>query len=197
MLSDLEVMQDVGERLDKAGIEYMLTGSAAMNFYVKPRKTRSIDMVAAFNPLRDAAKLQQQFEPDYYIQYEERAVQMVRFESVVNVNISVLKDDDYERVEFARRRPIELSGFRAWVTAKEGVILSKLVSARNSVWGWQLRDARGLFASMLAYVVLFAFSRKELRDVRNMLASGADEEYLHEWAERLGVASLLEKYLHT
>lgn len=51
MLSDLEVMQDVGERLEKGSIEYMLTGSVAMNYYAEPRMTRDIDLVVALDPL--------------------------------------------------------------------------------------------------------------------------------------------------
>jgi len=45
MLSELEILRDVCVRLEKAQIEYMLTGSMAMNYYAQPRMTRDIDIV--------------------------------------------------------------------------------------------------------------------------------------------------------
>lgn len=178
MLTELEVLRDVSERLDRAGIEYMLTGSVAMNYYAEPRMTRDIDLVVALDP-GDAPRLRTLFEPDYYVPPDlEQMIRsgglfnLVHIESVMKVDIIIRKDEDYRRVEFARRRPIELPGFRTWIAAKEDLILSKLVWARDSD------------------------SELQMRDVRNLLGSGADEEYLHEWTERLGVASLLEKCRH-
>lgn len=178
MLTELEVLQDVGGRLERAGIEYMLTGSVAMNYYAEPRMTRDIDLVVALDP-SDAPRLQTLFAPDYYVPPDlEQAIRiqgmfnLVHIESVVKVDVIVRKDEAYRRAEFARRRPVELPGFRAWIAAKEDLILSKLVWAMDSA------------------------SELQLRDVRNLLASGADDEYLHEWATRLGVAALLEKCRH-
>ena len=34
-------------RLERARIDYMLTGSMAMNFYAQPRMTRDIDLILA------------------------------------------------------------------------------------------------------------------------------------------------------
>lgn len=45
MITELDVLKDVCERLDRAGIAYMLTGSMAMNYYAQPRMTRDIDLV--------------------------------------------------------------------------------------------------------------------------------------------------------
>ncbi|MGH7769892.1 MAG: hypothetical protein ACREQP_20785 [Candidatus Binatia bacterium] len=39
---ELEVLKELGRRLDKAGIAYMITGSTAGNFYAVPRMTRDI-----------------------------------------------------------------------------------------------------------------------------------------------------------
>jgi hypothetical protein len=63
---------------------------------------------------------------------------------------------------------VRLPGFDAWIVAKEDLILSKLVWARPSA------------------------SELQLRDVRALLASGADEAYLRQWAAPLGVADLLD-----
>lgn len=41
----------VGERLDRAGIPYMVSGSMAMNYYAQPRMTRDIDLIDAVGTL--------------------------------------------------------------------------------------------------------------------------------------------------
>jgi len=43
--AELEVLQDATERLERAGIQYMLTGSIALSYYAQPRMTRDIDLV--------------------------------------------------------------------------------------------------------------------------------------------------------
>jgi hypothetical protein len=37
--TELDVLRDVPQRLDRAGIAFMLTGSVAMNHYAQPRMT--------------------------------------------------------------------------------------------------------------------------------------------------------------
>jgi hypothetical protein len=59
-----------------------------------------------------------------------------------------------------------------WIAAKEDLILSKLIWARDSG------------------------SELQLRDVRNLLSSGADLTYLREWGARLGTSELLESILN-
>ena len=41
MLNELDILKDVCTRLEKARIQYMLTGSMAMNYYAQPRMTRT------------------------------------------------------------------------------------------------------------------------------------------------------------
>jgi hypothetical protein len=38
--NELDVLRDVSHRLEEQGIEFMLTGSVAMNYYAQPRMTR-------------------------------------------------------------------------------------------------------------------------------------------------------------
>lgn len=149
-----------------------------MNYYAEPRMTRDIDLVVALEP-GDTPRVRELFEPDYYVPPDveqiiqsRRLFNMVHVKSVIKVDVIVRKDDDYRRVEFARRRPVELPGFRTWIVSKEDLILSKLRWARESA------------------------SELQLRDVRNLLASGVDEEYLPAWAGRLGVSELLESCRH-
>jgi hypothetical protein len=88
---------------------------------------------------------------------------------LVKVDLIVRSDDDFQRHEFARRVRHELGGRSAWVISKEDLILSKLVWAAPSESAFQLRD------------------------VRKLLASGADEAYLRHWSATLGVDALLRK----
>ncbi len=62
--NELDVLRDVSQRLKSAGIEFMMTGSVAMNYYAQPRMTRDIDLVAALGE-DDAETLVRLFERDY------------------------------------------------------------------------------------------------------------------------------------
>lgn len=86
---------------------------------------------------------------------------------LVKVDIIVRRDDEFQRHEFARRQRHELGGTTAWIISKEDLILSKLVWAAPSDSAFQLRD------------------------VRNLLASGVDDVYLNSWSAKLGVDALL------
>lgn len=63
MQTELDILRDVTNRLNTARIDFMLTGSVAMNHYAQPRMTRDIDLVVALNP-GDAEKIAVLFEPD-------------------------------------------------------------------------------------------------------------------------------------
>ena len=57
MTEELQTLRDIISRLDASGVEYMLTGSLAMNCYAQPRMTRDIDLVVAFF-LKDAVQIE-------------------------------------------------------------------------------------------------------------------------------------------
>jgi hypothetical protein len=178
MLSELEVLKDVCGRLDKARIEYMLTGSMAMNYYAQPRMTRDIDIVVEVEE-SDAGKLTSSFEPDYFVPEDalrtalrERGMfNLLHLESVVKVDLIVRKQVPYRQTEFARRMRVELPGFTAWLVSREDLILSKLAWAKDSE------------------------SELQMRDERNQLSSEVDTGYLRQWAQKLGVSELLQHCL--
>ncbi len=47
MHSELNLLLGVTRRLEDAGLEYILTGSMALNHFAQPRMTRDIDSVIA------------------------------------------------------------------------------------------------------------------------------------------------------
>lgn len=178
MLSELEVLKDVCGRLGKVRIDYMLTGSMAMNYYAQPRMTRDIDIVVELEE-SDAGMLTSSFEPDYFVPEDalrtalrERGMfNLLHLDSVVKVDLIVRKQSPYRQTEFARRVRVELPGFTAWLVSREDLILSKLAWARDSE------------------------SELQMRDVRNLMSSEVDMGYLRQWAPTLGVSDTLEDCL--
>jgi hypothetical protein len=81
------------ERLEAAGMAYMLTGSMAMTFYAAPRMTRDVHLVIECRP-GDGAAIAALFEPDCYVDAES-AEEAIAQRSVFNVidNQRILKAD--------------------------------------------------------------------------------------------------------
>lgn len=174
--TELEVLRDVSQRLDSAGIAFMLTGSVAMNHYAQPRMTRDIDLVVALNQAQ-AEVVVHLFEPDYYVDVQAiaRAIarrsmfNLIHNDSVIKVDCIVLKNDRYRQEEFERRRQVTISDFQTWIVSREDLILSKLHWARDSK------------------------SEMQLKDVRNLLTGDCDLDYLHSRAQQLGIEFLLKE----
>jgi len=93
---------------------------------------------------------------------------LMHLASGIKVDLIVRKESEYRRVEFARRKPVNLAGVATWITAREDLILSKLVWARD------------------------ADSELQKRDVRTLLDDTIDWSYLKQWAPKLGVAEILD-----
>ena len=179
MSAELEVLQDAIARLEGAGIAYMLTGSVALSYYAEPRMTRDVDLVVELAD-RDPKSIVSLFAPDYYVSEADvgRAIaartifNVLHLGRVVKLDLIVRKDTAYRRLEFERRKRVQMPGFEAWIVSREDLILSKLAWAKESG------------------------SELQLRDVAALLAAGADEAYLHSCAEALSVAALLDASLN-
>lgn len=176
MSDEIEVLHDVTNQLEQAGIAYMLTGSLAMSHYAVPRFTRDIDLVVALNQ-DDAERVVQLFTANYYI--SQPAVQnaitrqsmfnLIHYAHSIKVDFVILKSSLYRQQEFARKQRIRINDFEIWIVSKEDLILSKLFWAKDS------------------------HSEMQLRDVKNLLLTGYDENYLNEWANKLGLTQTLEE----
>ena len=179
MESEIEIVRDVSARLERAGIDYMLTGSMAMNYYAQPRMTRDIDLVVALSDT-DAARVVQVFSPDYYVSPDavkssiahESIFNLIHQKSVIKVDCIVRKQSVYRQVEFERRIRIRVEDFETWIVSKEDLILSKLFWAKDSR------------------------SELQMRDVKNLMLSGCDRSYIEQWTHELGVDSLWEEVSH-
>jgi hypothetical protein len=179
MQNELDIVRDVSQRLDGAGIGYMLTGSMAMNYYAQPRMTRDIDVVVALRP-RDAERVVKLFAPDYYVSREavesaivqESLFNLIHNESVIKVDCIVRKQDEYRLNEFSRRQRITIRDVETWIVSKEDLILSKLFWAKDS------------------------HSELQLRDVRNLVSTGCDRVYIERWTAELGLNNLWREAAH-
>lgn len=175
MSEEIEVLRIMTQRLEAAGLPYMVTGSMALGVYAVPRMTRDIDVVVELSA-EDADRVCALFGPDFYV--DAAAVRasiarrgtfnLIHEAHVVKVDVVVRKDTDYRRTEFARRRRLTLGGHPLFVVAPEDLIISKLDWARDTRSQVQLGDVRHL-----------------LQSVPNL-----DRAYLEQWIARLDLASL-------
>jgi hypothetical protein len=176
MLSELDLLLDVARRLEEAGLEYMLTGSMALNHYAQPRMTRDIDMVVALL-LHDLDTLPRIFGDEFYFSphaareavLHQSCFNVIHNESLIKIDFMIRKREDYRLAEFKRRQRIQILGQPLWIVSKEDLILSKLDWARQSL------------------------SERQLSDVENLLATGADMEYLTTWSQKLNLTDMLTR----
>ena len=173
--TELDVFRDVSQRLEAAGIAFMLTGSLAMNYYGQPRMTRDIDLVVQI-ALDQTDLVMATFKDHYYIDrvavskaIAQRSIfNIIHNDTILKLDCIILKNDQYRQEEFARRRQVTLADFQTWIVSREDLILSKLLWAKDSG------------------------SELQLRDVRNLLSADCDFEYLRHWATDLSVRETLE-----
>lgn len=156
MSEQLDVLQLVVERLHRADIAYMISGSIALNYYAQPRLTRDIDIVVALR-LEDAARVTDLFAADFYIDADavrsaivQRGMfNIIHYDHVMKVDFIVRKETPYRQEEFARRCAVDIDGVIMWLVTAEDLLLSKLVWAAESRSELQLQDVRNLIRSVV------------------------------------------------
>jgi len=168
----------IAERLDRANIPYMLSGSVALSMYAQPRMTRDVDFVLDIEEAQVDTFLKL-FEKDCYVD-RESVLEAVRARGMFNIiheawvvkaDFVVRKDQPFRKAEFERRRTVTVQGNVLSVVTPEDLLLSKLHWARTSRSELHLGDARNLILSE-----------------RNL-----DWPYIRQWAKKLGVVDLLRE----
>jgi hypothetical protein len=148
----------------------------ALNYYTTPRMTRDVDFVVELKP-ENVQPFLKVFGAEYYVSPEaaraavrnRKAFNLIHQESVIKVDCFVRPDSAYAQAEFDRRKAVRIGEFETYVASKEDVIVSKL---------WWAKTSR---------------SELQLRDVRALLATDHDQEYVLEWTKRLGLEDLLQE----
>ncbi|MBE0564770.1 MAG: nucleotidyl transferase AbiEii/AbiGii toxin family protein [Krumholzibacteria bacterium] len=180
MQDQLDFLHLIAERLDGAGIPFMLTGSLAMALYAEPRMTRDIDLVVECEG-RTTEDLVELFQDVCYISADAvrealatgGMFNIIHLEGVSKADFVVRRPEEYRRTEFARRRFMDIGGRGIPVVAPEDLILSKLL------W-WIAGD-----------------SEVQRADLRLLLESleDIDRDYIECWAQRLGALARLKELM--
>jgi hypothetical protein len=177
MTTQKEFLKHLIGLLDEAGIAYMVAGSVGSSVHGRPRATQDADIV--IDPEEDQftsflAIVQQ----GYYVS-REAALDALHRRTMFNVidleggwkaDLIIRKDRPFSRQEFERRRQIDAMGQMLWVVSPEDIILSKLEWMKGRESDIQYSDALGV-----------------------AVAQGKDLDlmYLRQWAEQLGVETML------
>lgn len=177
-LVPIRVLHDFVGRLDRLGIEYMLTGSMAMWPYSVYRFTADLDVVLELK-YSDAPRIVDALLPDYYVSQESvtRAISNMRMFNIIHqetaykVDCVIRKPDPFQRNAFDRRQRTDYYGKEVSIIAKDDLVISKL---------WWAKDSN---------------SEKQLTDVQNLLRNEFDAEYIRTWTNRLGVSDLFDQCL--
>ena len=180
-MSQQELLRKVIQTLDDAGIQYLVTGSVASSLQGEPRSTHDIDLVVAIERT-DAKKLVKAFpSPAFYLD-EGSIMDAINRQGMFNlidvnsgdkVDFWMLTNEPFDRSRFARKYAEEVWGMRITVSSPEDTILAKLRWAKLSGGSEkQFTDA------LRVYEVQFR---------------SLDMEYLHSWAKKLDVESMLQK----
>lgn len=171
--------------LDDLGIPYLVGGSVASSLHGIPRATQDVDLVADLHE-SSVEDLVARLENSFYIDAEmirdaiarRASFNVIHLESMLKVDVFVLRRDAFSRAEMERRSAIVVDeGGRAlWFASPEDVLLHKLVWYRDGseVSDRQWSDALG---------------------VLKVSGPGIDRAYLRHWAPRLGVGDLLMRLM--
>src|SRR5436853_141908 len=122
MRTEQEFLADVLGRLKRVGVDYMLTGSMASNYWGTPRTTHDIDFVILMRP-EQVDRFAGVFEKDLFIQRDSvRSVFKPPYQFNVLDNQSALKadfwqlrDNVFEQEMFRRRLSVLLLDHEAWI----------------------------------------------------------------------------------
>jgi hypothetical protein len=183
----LQALEPVVQAFEALGVSYHIGGSIASSAHGIARATLDIDLVADLAD-HHVGQLLQRLQDAYYI--DEDAVRdavrrrssfnIIHFESMLKLDVFVLKPQPYSQVSFARARMQAIdetdSSSRFFVASPEDVILHKL--------DWFLQGG--------------GVSERQWNDVLGVIKvqrSSLDYEYLMRWAEELGLSGTLFRAL--
>ena len=173
------ILKDFTERLEKLGINYMLTGSMALVHYAMPRTTTDIDVVIELS-IADTDNFIKEFERDFYVPqnrvkdavHRNFMFNILNHETVIKIDCVMLKKDEFNQNAFSKRQRVKYTEhFEVWIIGKEDLVLSKMNWAKNSR------------------------SEMQMRDVASILRNGYDMEYVNSWAEKLKIGDILQECL--
>jgi hypothetical protein len=174
-LSDL--LREIVQALDAAGIPHMIAGSLASTLHGEPRSTQDIDLVVEPTPDQlavfvDGIDRDRFYVGDAFGALEHRdQFNLIDTTTGWKVDLIIRKERPFSRTEFARREPAVILGVSTAVATAEDTILAKLEWAKAGDSDRQRRDV----------TAMITVQRTTL-----------DMSYLRHWAEVLDVTAELD-----
>ena len=180
-MTEQELLVDCLRRLNRAGVDYMLTGSMASNYWGIPRTTHDLDFVVQI-ALESIGRLVEEFQGDFSL--DEQAVRdalqpphqfnAIDSRSGLKVDFWLLRSSrSFDCEMFWRRTRVILFGEPAFIATPEDLILHKLCWNQQTPSERQLGDAAGIVA----------------------VQTGLELDYLRRWGQWLHVDAELEALL--
>jgi hypothetical protein len=119
---------------DTQNISYMLSGSVAMSLYTEPRFTKDYDFIVNLH-LAEVNNLLENFGEGYYCDKDavEDAIKrkgmfnIIDHQSGYKADFVILKDEEYRRIEFGRRRSMHFLEMNINVVSPEDLLISKII----------------------------------------------------------------------
>ena len=153
-MSAEQLLTRLSEILNKAQVPYMLTGSYASSVHGTPRASQDIDIVIALDRPQLLALLRLLPDTEYYVSEEAALDALVRrsqfnvidFETGGKVDFIIVRNREFSRNEFDRRRLLELDGLQLYFASPEDVLIAKLEWAKLGGSSRQIEDAAGIIA---------------------------------------------------
>ena len=181
----LAALDPVVKAFEKIGVSYYLGGSVASSAYGIARATLDVDLVADLSA-QHVNSLAGMLASDYYIDKEmildaikrHSSFNLIHLETMLKVDIFIIKDRPYDGVAFQRKRKDTLDEEQGaaefYLASPEDIILNKLewFQMGGKVSERQWYDVLGIMKV-----------QRELMD----------KEYLRRWAAELGISDLLEQ----
>jgi hypothetical protein len=168
-----DLLADAIDRLDRAGIGYMLTGSLASTYYGEPRATRDLDLVIDPGPEALDRLVEGLTADGFYVDSDAARAALrdrTQFNAIgdaaAKIDFIIRKDRPFSVEEFRRRRRVELLGTSGFIATVEDLIVAKLEWAAATGSERQLRDIGGMLA---------------------VAGNTIDEAYLNRWIAELGL----------
>jgi len=176
--NEISILIDIIDRLQNLNIEYMLTGSVAMNFYAEPRMTRDFDIIIEVGALQKKVFFET-FEADYYltdIAFDEAIkynsmFNIIHRDTVTKADLIIKKRDEYNIQVFERKQVKKINDHDINVISKEDLIVSKIRWAKDSK------------------------SALQKMDIINLLETGYDKGYVINWLNKGRLLDFAKKYI--
>jgi hypothetical protein len=181
MTSQKEFLNNIIEKLQQAGIEYVICGSMAASFYGVERSTQDADII--INPTKEQlSNFFNQLGDAYYVSREAaldalkqlNMFNIIDVENVWKIDLIIRKQTAFSAEEFRRKRKEKLLGKDLYILSPEDSILSKLLWAKQSRSELQFHDVMKILEAQ---------------------ANSLDMAYLNKWAKVLDVEGDLNKCL--